>query len=53
MKNQKRQMVNKNLNKQVRKSESQKKIEKIMDIYESVPNFIDKSTKSLLTKYSL
>ena len=53
MRDQKKQTVNKNQNRLANKPESQRKAERIMDIYESVPNFVDKSTKNLLIKYSL
>ena len=53
MKNQKKQTPNQNPKKQMDKSETEKKIEKIKNLYDFFPNYIDKSTKNLLLKYNL
>lgn len=53
MKSQKKQLQSQSQKKQVNKTALEQKIETIKNLYDSFPNYIDKSTKDLLIKYNL
>ena len=53
MKQQKKQPQKQNLKNQLNKRRFSQKLEKLKSLYDSFPNYIDKSEKDLLIKYNL